>query len=193
MIPTLNLLPWREALRERQRRRFQALLLAALIVGGLLGAGVAYLYQLRLDVQQQRNALLTMRLEELAAVAEEGQRYRQRAEAALSRQAQFATWEHQRRQTLALFNALVESLEEGVVYQRLERRGENVDAVALAEHEGRISAQLGRLGRHSVFEAPRFAGVERSNDAHERAFHFAVTQRTPTVSVPNANPGGEGP
>ena len=59
MSININLLPWREARREKRTRRFYGVVVLMLIAGVALGLGVAQLYQQKLAAQQQRNAYIT--------------------------------------------------------------------------------------------------------------------------------------
>ena len=61
----INLLPWREALRERRRRLFYSGLVAAALAGVLVGAiGSFYLNGL-IERQQERNRFLTEQIGQL--------------------------------------------------------------------------------------------------------------------------------
>jgi len=64
-VTRINLLPWREALRERRRRLFYSGLVAAALAGVLVGIiGSLYLNGL-IERQQERNRFLTEQIGQL--------------------------------------------------------------------------------------------------------------------------------
>jgi len=63
----INLLPHREAARKRRRDAFYVALGASAVVGGVIAGGVYVWYQLQINNQQSRNALLTSEIRKLDA------------------------------------------------------------------------------------------------------------------------------
>ena len=65
MSININLLPWREARREKRTRRFYGVVVMMFLAGIGLGLGVLQIYQQQLSAQQQRNAYITNHIERL--------------------------------------------------------------------------------------------------------------------------------
>lgn len=71
----INLLPWREARREKRTRRFYGVVVMMFLAGIGLGLGVLQIYQQQLSAQQQRNAYITNHIERLNNEIADVQRY----------------------------------------------------------------------------------------------------------------------
>ena len=65
MSININLLPWREARREKRTRRFYGVVVMMFLAGIGLGLGILQIYQQQLSAQQQRNAYITNHIERL--------------------------------------------------------------------------------------------------------------------------------
>ncbi|MDC6711063.1 PilN domain-containing protein, partial [Leclercia adecarboxylata] len=75
MSMTINLLPWREAQRERQTRKFYLWIAVMLLAGVVMGLLTAQYYQHQLAAQQQRNAYISEHMVRLNADIEGVSRY----------------------------------------------------------------------------------------------------------------------
>ncbi|GGX97287.1 pilus assembly protein PilN [Litchfieldella qijiaojingensis] len=179
MTIEINLLPWREHVRERHRKRFYLLLILTFAVGLTGGAGMAYHSHQQLTAQQQRNDHIQrqmVRLDDsiLSIIEYEGMRDRM-----LARIGAFARLQHERAQTVRLFNHLAENLEQGVHYTRLSRQGDTVLLVGLVENNHQVSDQLRALAKTTVLEIPVLLEVESEAGQHLRRFSLSVAQPPP--------------
>lgn len=178
MTIEINLLPWREEVRARRSKRFYlALALMALIgLGG--GYGMSWYYEQRLVEQQQRHQLITARTAELDRDIRSVSQYEEQV-TTLKRQIEvFEQLQMGRPQTVHVFNALVESLEEGVYYSGLNRQGSQLRLTGLAEDNRRVSDQLRQLEASPVFDVPVLSEVETADNGMRR-FSLSVNQQMP--------------
>ncbi len=178
MSLTINLLAWREARRERRTRRFQLLLLAMLMVGSGLGFGVARYYQAELGAQSQRNDFIREQTSKLEQDIGQVHEYEARVSRLNEQLALFQALQHERVQTVRLFNAIAQSVAPGVIYQHLARSGETVSVTARANTDRQVSEQLRRIALTPALSVPALSEVE--NTAGEatvgRQFRFVVEQ-----------------
>ncbi|MEQ6918520.1 PilN domain-containing protein [Halomonas aquatica] len=192
MTIEINLLPWREEERARRTKRFALAMALSAVIG--LGAGygsILYLDQ-RLADQQQRHQLITARMTELDRDIRAVSQYEEQA-ASLKRQIEvFERLQVGRPQTVHVFNALVDSLEEGVYYSKLDRQGDQLRLSGLAEDNRRVSDQLRQLEASSVFDVPVLSQVESA--ANElRSFNLSVNQHMPVGENADGIEGTEAP
>ncbi|WP_447553882.1 PilN domain-containing protein [Vreelandella sp. EE22] len=176
MSININLLPWRDARREKRTRRFYHVLLVALVAGGLLALGVAAIYQQELDQQKMRNAYITRHIEILEREISNVERYQESATQLSTQLELFRTLQSERTDTVELFNALAASLTEGVVYEQLSREGGQVRVTATANDERQVSEQLRRIARMPGLAVPVLSEVTSAPDQQGRLFRFEVTQ-----------------
>ncbi|WP_311063316.1 PilN domain-containing protein [Halomonas sp. DWK9] len=176
MSININLLPWREARREKRTRRFYGVVGLMLLAGIALGLGVSQLYQQQLLAQQQRNAYITQNIERLNNEIADVQRYQQTATRLGEQLTLFQTLQAERVSTVQLFNDIAASVVDGVVYQRLTRSGEQVSFSAMAGSERQVSDQLRQIANMPGLGVPLLSEVASGQDGNSRVFQFEVVQ-----------------
>jgi type IV pilus assembly protein PilN len=174
----INLLPWREVRRERRTRHIQLLLVSMLILGTGLGFGVARYYQAGLDAQTQRNDYIREQTRVLERDIDQVDEYEIRVSQLNEQLALFQALQHERVQTVRLFNAVAQSVVPGVVYQYLGRDRKAVSVTARAGTDRQVSEQLRRIALAPALGVPVLSEVENAagDDAVGRQFRFVVEQ-----------------
>lgn len=176
MSMTINLLPWREAQRERRTRKFYIVVVGMLIMGVALGLLISHSYQLKLSAQQQRNAYVSDRIERLNADIDGVSRYASDAEHLGEQIAVFQALQTEQTDTVQLFNDVANSVANGVIYQRLSKNGERVSVTAVAGSERQVSEQLRRIAALPGLGVPSLSAVESEQNGTGRLFRFDVEQ-----------------
>ncbi len=188
----INLLPWREEVRARRSKRFATAIVLSALVGLGVGYGMTWYLDQRLDAQQQRQQLISARTAELDRDIRAVSQYEEQI-ASLKRQIEvFEQLQIGRPQTVHVFNALVDSLEEGVYYSSLSRQGDQLRLTGLAEDNGRVSEQLRQLEASPVFDVPVLSEVESAEDEMRR-FNLSVNQHMPGTEGAEGAAGSEAP
>ncbi|MFC0336493.1 type IV pilus assembly protein PilN [Kushneria avicenniae] len=187
----INLLPWRERVRERQTRRFHLWLLLSVLAGVGIGFLCQNYQQYRLshiedDIAhiQQRTAELDHDITQGRALDE--QRHQMQARIELIRQLQFS-----RPQTVALFQALTDTLNDGVVYDRIQRHDGQLDISGLAATNRQVSDQMRSLAGAAVLGEPLLLDVRADSErTRQRRFNLQVPERAlhDAPSIPEAQP-----
>lgn len=185
MTIEINLLPWREARRQRRSKRFYLALGLVALVGLGGGYAVTGYYAQQLTTQQQRHALIRQRTAELDRDIRTVSEYEARLETLERRIAVLQELQAERPQTVHVFNALTASLEEGVYYADLQRQGDRLRLTGLAEDNRRVSAQLRALEASPVLDVPVLSEVEAEEGA--RRFDLSVGQHMPGTANDTGN------
>ncbi|MCM5704159.1 PilN domain-containing protein [Larsenimonas salina] len=171
----INLMPWRESLRERRTRRFTRALLVAVV----LGCGVAGLewcvlqsevanQEARLEYIDRRTELLEHDIRSVNDL--EARRV------SMNQQIELISSLQKRRPTSAsLFSALKDTLQDGVVYEQLVRTQNTLKLRGNAPSNRQISEQLRAFGRSSVFSDPMLQDVKADSAAGPRQFNVQMT------------------
>lgn len=180
MSVMINLLPWREEKRQRQTRRFHLLLVAMLVLGTALGFLAAQLYQAELEAQRERNRYITEQTRQLEADIREVRGYEEDATELSDQLVLFQTLQNERVKTVRVFNEIAQSVANGVIYQRLSRRGDTLSATAEAGSDRQVSEQLRRIEQMPGLGVPTFTEVESDRDSARRVFRFDVNQQSVT-------------
>ncbi|MCI0509102.1 type IV pilus assembly protein PilN [Chromohalobacter marismortui] len=176
----INLLPWREAHRQRRTRRFYIGLLSVAVLALMCALGVARWYQAGIDAERGRLALIERRMQaleqDIATVKDyRALRARMLEQIGLIRELQFS-----RPQTVRIFDQLAATLVDGVYYERLVRKGDRLELSGLARSNRRVSEQLRQLAASPVFGTPALSSVQSSEgDAAVKRFQLSVEAQTP--------------
>ena len=188
MIARINLLPWRQRQRDRQRRAF-------LVQLGVVGAGSASLVLLaavvldgRLADQDARNQFLRSSIGELERQVDAIEAIRRRTDETLERLQTFSVLRRQRTVTVHILEELARTVTPGVHYTSLVRRGTHITASGVARSNSAVSALMRSLESSEQFAAPRLKGIEEVR-AGDDADHAAMFELTIATSVPHV-PGG---
>lgn len=172
----INLLPWRDARRDKQTRGFYALLILALGLSAALGGTIAVYYSAQLERQLQRNTLIRQQLVKLDADISRVSDFKADASALGERLASYQALQLGRGDLVAVFNGISARMVEGVVFQRLSRTGSLFSVVANAGTEGQVSEQLRQMSTMQSMEAPRLSEVGRDRESAHRYFRFEMRQ-----------------
>ena len=183
MIARINLLPWRQQRRDRQRRAF-------LVQLGGVGAGSACLVFLaalvldgRIASQAERNEFLRSSLVELERQADAIDEVRRRTDETLERLQVLAGLRRDRTRTVHILAELARTVTPGVHYTSLAKRGKHIAARGVARSNQAVSALMRNLEASGQFEAPRLKGIEEM-PAKEEADLAAAFELTFETSVP---------
>lgn len=174
----INLLPWRQALRERRGKRFNLALglMAVLGLGG--GYAMTFYYDHQLAVQQQRNDHIQAASTALEREIQDIRDYEAARDTILAKIEVFARLQQGRAQTVRVFNAFSASLQEGVYYTRLSRAGQQLSLDGVAEDNYQVSDQLRALEASQVLGVPVLSQVE-GDEQGGRRFSLSVDQYLP--------------
>ena len=184
MAARINLLPWREWRRRRRNRAFFAGLGAALLAGAALIGAAGWRLEDRIVAQQERNRFLERGIAALdRQIAEIGDLRRQR-EQLLARMDVIRGLQGNRPVVVRIFDELVNTLAEGLHYQRLELREGAFIATGLAASNDRISALMRNLDASEWFAAPNLKRIEEAPERPEQgpgasAFQLSFRQARP--------------
>lgn len=187
----INLLPWREQLREARKQRFLALLLGVLMLAaGLVFLGDRYL-EAAIAKQGARNGFIGREIAVLDARIEEIGALKQRRQQLLERMKIIQDLQGNRPIIGRVFDQLVRTLPEGVYFSSLKMTGKSIAVAGAAESNNRVSNLMRNLDGSDWLEAPSLIEVKAvTAGALEQAnlFQLTVQQTQPVVATPGAGP-----
>lgn len=141
----INLLPWRERLREERRREFITIIVGvAIISGGLIFLMGRYLNG-EISNQEARNQFLRNEVRQLDATVAEINALRRQKEEIRARMNVIAGLQGTRPVIVRLFDELVKTLPDGVYYQTIERINNTISLQGAAESYARVTELMRRL------------------------------------------------
>lgn len=177
-MPRINLLPWRDELREQRRNQFFMALGAA-----AAGAGLALLvsnmtFGSIIGHQSDRNRLLQTEIDGLNIRIEEILSLEQKKARLLARMEIIEQLQRSRPGIVHVFEELVTTLPNGVYLNSIKQSGQRVEIVGAAESNTRVSALMRNIDGSEWLSKPDLEVVEvkvsRLGANGQRASEFKV-------------------
>ena len=190
----INLLPHREARRQRRKVAFFAGLGVAAVVGLAVVGGWYLVVQQFTSNQQQRNQYLSAEIKKLEVQIKDIATLRGEIESLKARQRAVEDLQIDRNVPVHLLNELVRQTPEGIYITSVKQDNQNLTVSGIAQTQERISEFLRNtaynsewLVRPELVES-KAASVQTANREQKRLFDFSVrlTVKRPQDNVPNA-------
>lgn len=174
----INLLPWRERLREERKREFFTILVGVVIIS----AGILFLidryFNGEIDVQISRNDFVRAEVAILDERVAEINQLRQQKEDIRSRMNVITDLQGTRPVIVRIFDELVNTLPDGVYYESLIRVDNTISIEGIAESYARITELLRRLDDSEWFQESDLddiSAVDTGNNSLSDAFTFTLS------------------
>jgi type IV pilus assembly protein PilN len=181
----INLLPWRERLREERKREFLTIVVGFVIIAGGLVFLVDRYFNREIDMQTARNDFLRGEIRVLDEQVAEINQLRQQKEDIRARMNVITDLQGTRPVIVRIFDELVRTLPDGVFYETVTRT-ENVIAVeGVAESYARITELMRRLDDSQWFTATdlsEFSVVQSAESPMSASIAFSLTLN---IELPN--------
>ena len=160
----INLLPWRELKREREKKRFSIYLVMALVVAAAIVFLVNLYAQELIDRQTDRNqmlqneiALLDKQIKSIAEIKKLRQALVARMEIVQNLQATRSLIVH-------LLDELVKIMPDGVYLTSVERSVDKVTLLGYAESNTNISQLMRNIQHNRWIQDPELTEIKKTNE-----------------------------
>lgn len=176
----INLLPHREARRERAKQTFYALTLAAALAGGAAVFLGWTLLQGQISRQEQRNEFIQAENRRLDAQIKEIANLKQEIEALRARQKAVEDLQADRNQQVYLLDELVKQTPEGVFLRSIKQEDRRVTVSGYAASNERVSELLRNLSTNATYvEKPELIEIKVAGQnpvgVTRRVFEFSLS------------------
>jgi type IV pilus assembly protein PilN len=173
-MPKINLLPWREELRQKRKKDFLTALLGAVLVGGLLVYGSKLTVQSWISAQNTRNALLKNEIAELDKQIAEISSLESQRDRLLARMEIIDQLQRSRPEVVHLFDELVETLPEGVHLTAVTQTGGRIEIKGEAQSSTRVSALMRNIDSSDWLRDPGLDVVQTVTSGTARNSQFTL-------------------
>ena len=173
-MPRINLLPWREELRQKRKKDFLTALIGAVLIGGLLAYATKLGVQAQTRGQQGRNGILQDEIALLDQQIEEILGLENQKERLLARMEIIDQLQRARPEVVHLFDELVESLPEGVHLTEIRQTGARIELHGSAQSSTRVSALMRNIDGSAWLREPGLDVVETIDRGPMRDAQFTI-------------------
>lgn len=181
----INLLPWREELRQERQRHFFIALGATAAAAAVLLVGVITLYNGWIDNQQDRNNFLRAEIRTVDRQIERIEELEATREHLISRKNVIEELQANRNLMVHLFDQIVRTVPSGVRLTSVQQQGTQLTINGVTQSSARVSSYLRNLESSHLFRNPDLSivaaeGREADPDARYR-FRVQVQVRPPEL------------
>jgi len=197
-MPTINLLPWREAERKRRRQEFVVATVAALVLAGVITLLVNGLFQSAINAQNARNQVLKNEIAELDKQIAEILGLEQQKQRLLSRMEVIEHLQRSRPEAVHLVDQLVRTLPDGVYLTSVTQTDRRIQLKGVAQSSTRVSAYMRNIDASEWLTDPALEVVETKGQS-EAGASFTLYATQVGIVAPDeetaaaAGPGGTRP
>lgn len=173
-MPSINLLPWREAERKKRQRDFGVAMAGAVVAGVAVVMLAMFAYSQMISNQEARNLRLTDEIAVLQKSIEEIDGLERQKERLLARMEIIEELQKSRPEIVHLFDEMVRQLPEGVYLTGMKQTGSRVEIRGVAQSSTRVSALMRQIDASQWMGDPEVERVETKQSGSSRQAEFVV-------------------
>lgn len=173
-MPEINLLPWREELREERKRQFLTVLTGVAILAVLIGLLWVAVRSSEINSQLAVNSELQSGIDSLAKEVEEISTLKQQKADMLDRMSVIKGLQSNRPEIVKLFDQFVRVMPEGAYVSRVETSGNSFSVIGKAESNQRISALMRQMDQALKFSDPDLTTVNADRELGDQGSSFEM-------------------
>ena len=174
----INLLPWREELRQQKKKQFIGFIGAtALVSGGIVLLVHLYIAGM-IDYQESRNNKLKDEIKLVEAKIKEIENIEKQKEQLIARMRVIEELQGNRPEVVHLLEEIAKVVPDGLYIETLTQKSRNVKITGKAQSNARVSAFMRQLEASNWFEAPKLDVISKkgNDEGGIRAFTLSVVQ-----------------
>jgi type IV pilus assembly protein PilN len=173
-MPSINLLPWREAQRKQRQRDFGVAMAGALVAAVAAVMLTMFAFSQMIDNQKARNDRLKAEIAELEKSIEEIDGLERQKERLLARMEIIEQLQKSRPEIVHLFDEITRQLPEGVYLTGMKQTGSRVEVRGVAQSSTRVSALMRQIDASEWLDDPEVERVETTQSGASRQSNFVV-------------------
>lgn len=185
----INLLPWREQLREQRKQQFVATLIGMVMLGAALIFVGDQVFSSLINEQLSRNSFIERENQALDARIKEIQELRQKRNELIERTKVIQDLQGNRPITSHVFDQLARTIPEGVYFTAVRLTGKHISIEGAAESNNLISNLMRRQDASDWLAAPSLAEVKALELDGQEASQFKLTVQQ---TKPHEDEAGQG-
>jgi type IV pilus assembly protein PilN len=184
MITVINLLPWREELRQEQKKQFGVLTALMMFLAAAIIGLIHIQMVTKIDYQLSRNKFMSSEISKLDEEIAEISELRKVRRSLVERMEVIQDLQRSRPSIVHLFTEIVSTVPNGVYLESLTQTGSNLLMNGQAESNARVSTYMRNLDASDWLKAPNLTVIEIEDIKVNRISTFTLTVKQ---TSPDAN------
>ena len=193
MITTrINLLPWREDLRQEQKKQFIMMAVMTCVLAVAIVGLIHFQMQSKIDYQQSRNRFISQEITKVDEEIKEISELQKVRRSLIERMEVIQDLQGSRPSIVHLFTEIVSTVPNGVYLESLAQTGSNLLVKGEAESNARVSTYMRNLQASAWLKDPNLTVIEIEDITVNRISNFILTvqQTSPNATEENTDDGG---
>lgn len=184
MMTSINLLPWREELRQEQKKQFGVLTVLMMSLAAAIIGLIHFQMASKIDYQVSRNAYMSKEIAKLDEEIAEIRDLKKVRRSLVERMEVIQDLQRSRPSIVHLFTEIVSTVPNGVYLESLTQNGGNLLMNGEAESNARVSTYMRNLDGSDWLKDPNLTVIEIEDIKVNRisAFTLTVKQTSPDAS-----------
>lgn len=184
ILTTINLLPWREELRQEQKKEFAIMAGVTCAIAAAIVGLLHIQMQGKIDYQLSRNKYLEAEIAKVDEEIKEIQELQKVRRSLVERMEVIQDLQASRPSIVHLFTELVSTVPNGVYLESLNQTGANLVINGQAESNARVSTYMRNLAASDWLKEPNLTVIEIEDITVKRISTFSLTVKQ---TSPNAD------
>jgi type IV pilus assembly protein PilN len=183
IITRINLLPWREELRQEQKKQFALMAVMTCVLAAAIVGLIHFQMQAKIDYQLSRNSFMTNQIAKVDEEIKEISELKKVRRSLIERMEVIQDLQGSRPSIVHLFSEIVASVPNGVYLESLAQTGNNLLINGQAESNARVSTYMRNLSASEWLKEPNLTIIEVEDITVNRISTFTLTVKQ---TSPNA-------
>ena len=185
----INLLPYREEIKQRKKQQFNILMLSALLVGVGLSVLAYVSINSAISNQESRNQFLETEISKLDTDLGEIKKQQQEKENFLAKKQKVEELQEKRSQAAYIIDTLNVLTPENTYLTAVNAENPTTYTITgRAMSDNKIAMLMRALPSTGVFSQPELLSIKKNDNYQEFTLRVLLNQSTPSVSVTETNP-----
>jgi type IV pilus assembly protein PilN len=192
IITRINLLPWREELRQEQKKQFALMSVMTCVLAAAIVGLIHFQMQAKIDYQLSRNRFMTNEIVKVDEEIKEISELKKVRRSLIERMEVIQDLQGSRPSIVHLFSEIVASVPNGVYLESLAQTGSSLLINGQAESNARVSTYMRNLAASEWLKDPNLTIIEVEDITVNRISTFTLTvkQTSPNATEDEQEDGG---
>ncbi len=178
----INLLPWREELRQERQKQFMTLLVLTIVLSAAIVGLIHFQMNAKIDYQNGRNTYLTREISKLDNEIAEIKELQKVRKSLIERMDIIQALQASRPSIVHLFTEIVSTVPNGVFLKTLEQKDSTLKLTGEAESNARVSSYMRNLSNSEWLEEPNLEIIEILDKKVTRISTFVLTVKQSNIN-----------